>query len=66
MSIHKQKLLRITAPHFVAGAVWEFNHGWVCVDAAPIIKWMVGKPPAQIRDYILKKNWSYEWLSIKK
>ena len=40
----KRLLLRIVAPHFVAGAVWERTRdkGWRCVKAAPILKWMQG------------------------
>lgn len=66
MSIHQQKLLRITAPHFVAGAVWEFDHGWRCVRAAPIIKYMIGKRPTEVKNYLIKKGWDYEWILIKK
>lgn len=62
MPIHRPKLLRVVAPHFVAGAVWEFKHGWQCVEAAPIIKWMVGKHPREVSSYLERKGWSYEWL----
>jgi len=52
-------LLRVTAPHFCAGAIFEKGE---CVKAAPIIKWMVGKPPLETRDYMRRKGWQWEWL----
>ncbi len=61
MSIFEPKLLRVEAPHFVAGAVWEFNHGWQCVEDAPIIHWMVGKEPRQVKRYLERKGWKYTW-----
>lgn len=57
-------LLRVTAPHFVAGAVWEQVEGkWRCSPhVAPIIAWMRGKTPEQVKAYLQKKGWKYEWL----
>ena len=46
-------MLRITAPHFVAGIV---RGGPV----APIIAYMNGWTLAQIAAYCLKKGWTYE------
>ncbi len=44
-----QKLLRVVAPHFVAGAVFErVGDGWMIGRCAPIIAWMRGKPPQQM------------------
>lgn len=55
-------LLRIEAPHFVAGAIWRKVDGeWRCIDAAPIIRWMVGKDKS-IAAYLRKKGWMYQWL----
>jgi len=56
-------LLRIEAPHYVAGAVWnKRNDGWCCVEAAPIIRWMVGKEASTVGDYLKRKNYHYQWL----
>ena len=46
-------MLRIVAPHFVAGIV----RGGLC---APIIKYMKGWTLAQIRAYCKKKKWEVE------
>ncbi len=57
-------LLRVTAPHFVAGAVWERVEGyeWRCTEAAPIIRWMVGKRSTDVRRYLNRKpGWSYTY-----
>ena len=49
-----KQLLRIEAPHFVAGAL--FTRGR-CVDAAPILRWCVGKPLLTITDYCKRRSW---------
>ena len=46
-------MLRISAPHFVAGIV---RGG----DVAPIIKYMKGWTLAQIRAYCERKRWDVE------
>jgi len=59
-----EKLLRVVAPKFVAGAIWRKENGiWRCVDAAPIIKWMIGKSAEQVADYLKKKQpgWTHSW-----
>lgn len=57
-------LLVVTAPHFVAGAVWEKRGGeWHCTNAAPILKWMVGMRPDAVSDYLTRKRWAYEWIT---
>jgi hypothetical protein len=58
-----ERLLRVSAKHFVAGAVFEKRGGvWCCTVAAPIIKYMVGMEPAKIKAYIAKKRWGFEWV----
>jgi len=46
-------MLRITAPHFVAGIV----RGGLC---APIIKYMQDKTLAWIQEYCARKGWKIE------
>lgn len=59
----REKLLRVSAPHFVAGAIFVKGEvGWKCVNAAPIIHWMVGKSPEYLHRYIKRKGWKWEWL----
>jgi len=54
-------LLRIETKYFCAGALFEKKDGkWECVQAAPIIKWMVGKPIAVIENYA--KRHTYQWI----
>lgn len=58
-----ERLLWVTAPHFCAGAVWQRQgEAWVCVHAAPIIYWMVGKPAGEVKAYLQRKRWAYEWV----
>lgn len=61
-----ERLLRVTAPHFCAGAVWTFiGTKWVCTDAAPIIRWMVGMGAvamAHRRPKMESKGWVFEWI----
>lgn len=46
-------MLRITAPHFVAGII----RGGLC---APIIRYMKGWKLAEIQAYCAKKRWTIE------
>jgi hypothetical protein len=56
------RLLHVTAPHFCAGAVWQhLRTGWTCIEAAPILKWMIGKSPLETHLYLQRKGWKYEW-----
>ena len=47
-------LIRVQAPHFVAGAVMTEDK---IVHAAPIIRWMVGKKRDYLRRYCKRKGW---------
>jgi hypothetical protein len=47
-------LIRVVAPHFVAGLMMT---GDVCTEAAPILKWAIGKTRADLRQYFTKKGW---------
>jgi len=58
------KLLKVNAPDFDADAVWRYENGWCCVEAAPVIKWMIGKRPAYVKMFLDKKQWSYEWVHL--
>jgi hypothetical protein len=58
-----EKLLRVEAPHFVAGAIWQRSAGpWVCTEAAPILKWMINKSAESVRSYLERKGWKHQWL----
>ena len=49
---------RIEAPHFVAGIKTETRSGVEAVTvAAPIVRWMIGKPMDHIVRYVLGKGW---------
>lgn len=50
-------LLRIMAPHFVAGI--EVDGGRV-VRAAPIVRYMVGWDGPRFHHYCRKKGWTWE------
>ena len=47
-------LVRVVAPHFVAG----FETDGTVRRAAPIIKYLVGKTDSEARDYIKSKRWT--------
>lgn len=47
----------ITSPHFCVGVVVSHDH---VVQTAPIIKWTLGKPFANVRDYCRKRGWTIE------
>lgn len=52
--------LRITAPHFCAGLALDVNLR-VC-EAAPILRWAMGKHVDELARYCLRKRWTVETL----
>lgn len=61
----KERLLRIEAPHFVAGCVWvkQQDGTWKVARnrCAPIIKWMTQRAPEYVSGIINAKGWRHEW-----
>lgn len=58
-----ERLLRVTAPHFVAGAIFAKHNGsWHVTRAAPILAWLRNVPIADIPKRLQKKGYIYEWL----
>jgi hypothetical protein len=59
----RKRLLRVTAPHFVAGAVWELTpHGWRCARTAPLLNWMRRVKPAEAREALVRAGYEWAWL----
>lgn len=54
--LRTEYLLRVEAPHMVAGVVVDPETGLV-VHAADILHWMVGKPQIILRNYCKKRGW---------
>lgn len=46
-------LVRVTVPHFCAGIVVRDE---VVVEAAPILKWAIGKPLEEVARWALRKK----------
>lgn len=59
-----KRLLRVSAPHFVAGATWEKDAGgnWRCTKAAPILSWMLRRDRTETESYLRKREWKLEWV----
>jgi len=49
------KLVQVKAPHFTAGFVSDGTH---ITEAAPILKYLVGKTEAWARHYLKQKGWT--------
>lgn len=47
-------LVRVVAPQFVAGIVFD---GQVCVEAAPILRWYVGKQAHWLKLRFERNGW---------
>lgn len=47
-------LVAIDSGYFYAGAIIENG---ICIEAAPILKWMIGKKEEYLKNYCLNKNW---------
>lgn len=59
-----QRVLRVETHYFCAGSLWEKIGGtWSCVQAAPILRWMIGKTPDTVKLALLKMGARYEFLS---
>lgn len=57
------KLLEVENEYFRAVAVWKKVLGyWSCVDAAPIIRWMVGMSRDKVKNELLKRGCRWQWL----
>jgi len=50
-------MLRIVAPHFVAGLI---HHDGRVVEAAPILRFMVGWSGRQVAGYCARRGWAWE------
>lgn len=55
-------LVRIVAPHFVAGLVAD---GGRVVEAAPILRYMLGWTGSQVARYCRRGAWRWERLSCR-
>lgn len=49
------KLVQVKAPHFTAGFV---SDGTRVTEAAPILKYLIGKTEAWARHYLKQKGWT--------
>lgn len=49
-----ERLIRVVAPHFVAALVMVDGR---CTEAAPILKWAIGKGEDWLRAYFRDKGW---------
>lgn len=61
-SDHSDQLVRVVAPHFVAGIVMRDG---VCVEAAPILKWAVGKSADALRETFRRKRWEATIVQVR-
>lgn len=47
-------LIAVDAPHFYAGIVLQDD---IVIEAAPILKWTIGKRRDYLRNYFMRKGW---------
>ncbi len=47
-------MIQVDAPHHTAGLILEND---VCVSAAPILRWAVGKDRAYLSRYFQRRGW---------
>ena len=58
----KLKLLRVVAPHFVAGVV--IDAGGVVIDAAPILRYCKGKSVVWTLTLCARKGWEARYVKV--
>lgn len=59
MSEEAGRHMRVVAPHFVAGLILH-PETEICIQAAPILKWAVGKHSGYLFQYFERKGWEYK------
>lgn len=57
--VNERVLVRIEAPHFVAAVIIEDG---VCIEAAPIMSWAIGKTEQDLVTWFNTKGWENEVL----
>lgn len=61
-----RRLLRVEAPHFVAGATFakDPRGHWRCIreETAPILRWMSGRTPRFIGEWLRRKGYPFLWM----
>jgi hypothetical protein len=53
-TLHPGRLWQVTAPHFCAGIV---TRGDLVVEAAPILRWCVGRRRGELRRHFRRRAW---------
>lgn len=52
--------MQVYAPHYTAGVIFDLS--FICIEAAPIVRWLIGKSADEIIGYLQRKNYRYAWL----
>lgn len=52
-----ERVYQMKAPHFAAGVIFL---GSLCIDAAPIVKWAIGKQLPWLQSYCARKGWTIQ------
>lgn len=56
------KVMKVTAPGFHGEALWRKRGSrWTCINAAPVLRWMVGKSYQEVFRYLQRKGWRVIW-----
>lgn len=51
-------IISVDAPHFNAALIVERDY---VIDAAPILRWAIGKPWDEVKAYFARKRWTWQW-----
>lgn len=58
-----RRLMQAKNDYFCAGAVWERKDGiWRCIEAAPILRWMLKMTPESAKLELARKGCDWKWL----
>lgn len=56
------KVMTVTAPTFIDRAQWRKRGSkWTCIDAGPVLRWMIGKPYHEVWRYLQRQHWTVGW-----
>jgi hypothetical protein len=55
-------MMTVVAPHFSDQALWRKRGSkWTCINAGPVLRWMIGKPYHEVFRYLERKGWKIGW-----
>ena len=59
-TVRRMYLFQINTPHFCAGIILSKDK--IVIDAAPIVRYMIGWSSTRVYNYCMKKHWTVDYV----